>query len=91
MLFKILWCIDALSTLVILYFLFVGLADGTVNERNMGIWLLLVTVCASVLGGSYWLRTHQHPSLAVVVTAILALPAFAYIAFFLIAINSKWQ
>ena len=91
MLFKILWSIDAIGTLVVLYFLFVGFADGTVNERNMGIWSILVIVCVAVLGGSYWLRTNQHPILALVVTAVLALPAFAYMLFFLIAINSKWQ
>ena len=91
MLFKILWSMDALGTLVILYFFFVGLADGTVSERNMGQWSLILLLCAAVLGGSYWLRTNDHPDLAVLVTVVLALPALAFLAFVLIGINSKWN
>jgi len=33
--FKILWAIDALASLVVLYFFVVGLGDGSVSSRNM--------------------------------------------------------
>ncbi len=91
MFFKILWAIDAISTLVILCFLFIGLADGTVNGQNMGLWSLIVIVCAAVLGGSYWLRKHQYPGFAIVVALILVLPALAFLLCMLIGINSKWN
>jgi len=91
MLFKIVWFMDAIGTLVVLYFFFVGLADGTVSERNMGQWSLILLLCAAVLGGSYWLRTHNHPGLALLVTFVLGLPALAFLAFILIGVNSKWN
>ena len=81
-LFKILWVIAALTTLVILYFLFVGFADGTVNERNIILWMGIVGICAAALAGSPWLRSHNHPGLGLVLISIVAVPAFLFALIF---------
>ncbi len=92
-LFKILWVIAALTTLVVLYFLFVGFADGTVNEKNIVLWLGIVGLCAAALAGSPWLRSHSHPALGMVLIAVVAVPALLFTLFFLVLILSgaKWN
>jgi hypothetical protein len=92
-LFKILWVIAALTTLVMLYFLFVGFADGTVNERNLILWMGIVGFCAAALPGSPWLRSHNHPGLGLILIATVAVPAFLFTLFFLVLILSgaKWN
>ena len=92
-LFKILWVVVALTTVVILYFLFIGFADGTVNERNIILWMVIVGICAAALAGSSWLRSHQHPALGLILIAIVAVPAFLFALFFLVLILSgaKWN
>ena len=92
-LFKILWVIAALTTLVILYFLFIGFADGTVNERNILLWLAITGICAAALTGSPWLRSHNHPGFGLVLIAIVSVPAFLFTLFFMVLILSgaKWN
>lgn len=91
--FRILWGIDALAAVVILYFFAVGLGDGTVSSVNAGLWLLILAALATVLLGSLWLRGQQHAVLANILLALLAAPALLYAVFFLILIiaNPRWN
>ena len=91
--FWLLWGFDALIALVILYFFFVGLADGSVSSFNMGSWLLLLLAVGGVLLGSYWLRSAGYSRPAYGVLLILALPGFLCLLFFLavLIIHPRWQ
>ena len=71
-LFKIFWVIDALCTLILLYFLIEGLGDNSVNERNAGLWMGMILISAAVLGGSIWLRSQGHLAAAAVVCGLVA-------------------
>ena len=53
--FWILWGIDAVLSLVVLYFFFVGLADGSVSSFNMGLWLMILIGIGAIMLGSLWL------------------------------------
>ncbi|MEO6229530.1 MAG: hypothetical protein ABJB11_14535 [Ferruginibacter sp.] len=88
-LFKITWGIDAIVALIILYFFFAGLADGTVSERNMSLWLFIMLALAGIMWGSIWLRGHGHPTLAMALLLVLAIPALLFGLYFGIAILNK--
>lgn len=92
-LFKILWCVDALAALIVLYFFFVGLADGTVSSFNMGLWFFVLAILAVIMLGSIWLRLHQHPALAILLLCSLAIPVLLYLLFILVALcgNARWN
>lgn len=87
--FWILWGFDALIALVILYFFFVGLADGSVSSSNMGMWMGTLLVLAAIMGGSLWLKEHSHLVIAKVILLVLAVPGFLYLLFILFAIIAK--
>ena len=84
MAFKIFWSIDAMASLVILYFFFIGLADGTVSARNAGLWTIIVLALAGILGGSIWFKSNGHSLPAFGLLLILLLPALFYVLYFLI-------
>jgi hypothetical protein len=83
--FWILWWVVAIGTLVLYYFFFVGLADGSVSSFNGGIWTALVIGFPSLLAGTYWLKNHGWIKLAMLLLAIPSLPMIGYLLF-LIAI-----
>lgn len=87
--FWILWGIDAVLSLVVLYFFFVGLADGSVSSFNMGVWLLILMGVGAVMLGSLWLKSNQYLIVAKIVLSILALPGVLYGLFMLIIIITK--
>jgi hypothetical protein len=91
--FKILWVIAAIVSLIVLFFFVTGLADGTVNERNMMLWMGILAICAIALWGGPWLRHQQYPVLGLVVTAVVAVPSLLFGLFMLIAIlsGSRWN
>ncbi|MBO9640766.1 MAG: osmoprotectant transporter permease [Siphonobacter aquaeclarae] len=91
--FRILWGIDAVVALVIVYFFFVGIGDGSVSSFNMGLWLLILSVLAIVLGGSLWLRRKQQPVLANLLLSVVAVPGVLYGLFVLLLVvtNPHWQ
>ena len=80
--FWILWGFDALISLVILYFFFVGLADGTVSSFNIRIWLLLLGAVAVIMLGSLWLRAHHY-------LGLLAIPGLMYVLYMLMILLFK--
>ena len=92
-LFKVLWTVDAIASLIVFYFFFVGITDGSVSSRNMGLWLMITAAITAVMLGSIWLRNHQHPGIAFTMLAIMALPVLFYTIYILVAIfgNQRWN
>lgn len=87
--FRILWGFNALIALVVLFFFFWGIADGTVSSFNIGIWLILLGLVAGVLLGSRWLRAQNRTGLANGLLCILAIPGLLYLLFLLVLIVSE--
>jgi hypothetical protein len=93
MTFRILWGIDALVALVVLYFFFVGLADGSVSSFNIGLWSVVLLVLGGVLAGSVALRSAGYSGPAYAVLLILAVPAVLVAILFLamILLAPDWR
>jgi hypothetical protein len=87
--FWILWSIDAIISLVFVYFFFIGLSDGTISSYNAGTWVLILSGLASLLIGSYWLYAHQYGVLAKIILFLPAVPCLLYGLFLLLMLNSK--
>jgi hypothetical protein len=87
--FWILWGFDTLIALVVLYFFFIGLADGSVSSFNMGLWLFILAAVAAILFGSLWLKSHGRLGFAKGVLSILAVPGLLYLLFLLVVLISK--
>jgi len=91
--FWILWIFNALMSLIPIYFFFIGLADGSVDSDNMGIWMILLAVVALIMGGTYWLKTQNQIKAAKVVLIIAAIPSVLAIIFMSVAIfgDVRWN
>ena len=87
--FWILWGIDAVLSLILLYFFFVGLADGSVSSYNMGIWTLILMGIGAIMLGSLWLKAHHYLIVANIVLGILAVPGLLYGLFLLLILITK--
>lgn len=87
--FKILWAIDVLEALVVVYFFIVGVSDGSISSRNFGLWFVLLTLTVGILPLSLWLKAHAHAVMAKVILCIPAIPAFLYFLFVLIMLIAK--
>jgi len=86
MTFKIFWAIDAVASLIILYFFFVGLADGTVSSGNAGLWMAIVLALAVIMGGSVWLKVNGYNFPAFGLLLILFLPSMLLLLYLLIVL-----
>jgi hypothetical protein len=62
------------AAIAALFFL-IGLADGSITIWNAGEWTLLLLVSFGVPAAAVWLRTRGHTWLAVVLLALVAIPA----------------
>ena len=91
--FWILWGIDAVIATVVLYFFFVGLADGSVSRFNIGLWIAILAALSAVIGGSLWLRSAGRKGPATIVLLILAVPGILFALFFLALLisNPRWN
>ncbi|SFE46570.1 osmoprotectant transporter permease [Spirosoma endophyticum] len=91
--FWILWGIDAIVGLVVLYFFFEGLSDGTVSSFNGGLWFMMLAGLSAVLLGSIYLQSHQNFMWAKILAGLLAIPGLLFGLFFLILILSgtRWN
>lgn len=87
--FWILWGFDCLISLVVLYFFFIGLLDGTVSSYNMAIWTWLLLGLVVIMLGSLWLKSIKWLTLAKILLGILAIPGILYILYALMFIISK--
>lgn len=92
-LFWIFWGIDAIVSLVLLYFFFIGLADGSVSSFNIGLWILSLIVSIGLVAGALYLKSKEKLLIAKIFLGIEAVPAIFFFVFFLIMILSKpnWQ
>jgi len=91
--FWFLWGVDAQTTLIAVYFLFVGLAEGSVSSFNMGIWLALLLGLGGVAFGSLALRSAGREAWARALVIALALPTLG-IGFFLAVLlvtHPRWN
>jgi hypothetical protein len=88
-----LWGIDAVIAAVILYFFFLGLADGSVSNFNIGLWIAILAALSAVIGGSLWLRSAGRKGSATIVLLILAGPGILFALFFIILLitNPRWN
>ena len=91
--FWILWGFDALIALVVLYFFFTGLADGSVSSFNMGLWLIILLGLTAIMGGSLCLFAAGRSGLALMVLLLLAIPGVLYVLFLILLIttSSRWN
>lgn len=88
-LFWTLWILDAIAALIVLYFFFVGLSDGTVTSRNARLWAVFLVVIAGVLGGSYYFFTHGQLKTAYFILSLLAIPAVFMLIYLLFVVFGK--
>jgi hypothetical protein len=91
--FWIPWIIDALLAVVVLYFFFVGLIDGSVSSSNMRLWAAILLGLGCIMGGSLWLRSADHINLAMVLLLVPAVPAIIFGLLMVIAFVSgeRWN
>ena len=85
--FWLIWSIDAIVAAVVLYFFFVGLADGSVSSFNMLLWLALLAGVGLVVIGSLVLRAKGKPHLGILLGLFLAAPGLAFGLFFLVLMS----
>lgn len=88
-LFWVLWGIDAVISLVVLYFFIIGLVDGSVSSFNMGLWVMILLGIGAIMLGSLWLKSNDYLRIAKIVLAILAVPGLLYALFMLMIIITK--
>lgn len=92
-LFRILYIIDSIAALIILYFFFIGLNDGSVSSFNIGLWMAILAALAIILGGSMFFKRKGNVALANAVLCLLAIPTFLYVVFLLLVVFSgvRWN
>ncbi len=92
-LFRILFGIDALAAAVIVYFFFVGLADGSVSSFNAGLWFAILAALAAILGGGWIANANGKRGAAIALLLVLAIPAVLYGLFILLIViaQPRWN
>ncbi len=93
MAFWIPWGIDAMTMLVILYFYFEGLADGTVSAENMGIWVAMLLIPSAIFVASVLLRSRGYRRMSLTLAWLLAIPGIIAVIFviLLLTTNTHWN
>jgi hypothetical protein len=87
--FEIIWSVDALASLVVLYFFFEGLGDGTVSRRNARLWMVVISAIACIMCGSILFKIHGWDIPAFALLLAMVLPAVCFVAYMLIAFCNK--
>lgn len=92
-LFWICWTLVLGATLIAFYFFFIGLADGSVSQFNMGIWMVLVLGLPALLWFTYWLKSHDKVRTALALLSIPSLLVAAYLIFLAAVLsgNNRWN
>ena len=93
MLFKVMWTLDAVACLIILYFFVEGLGDNTINGRNSGIWMIILGALVTIMVGSVWLRNNHYPIAANLLLLVLLIPGLLFVLYMLIALlgGGRWN
>lgn len=91
--FWITWTFDLLGALVVTWFFYIGILDGSVNGDNIGLWLLIMAALVLVLYGSVALYRRHKTKLAWLLLAVLAVPCVLMLIFILILVfgDVHWQ
>jgi ABC-type dipeptide/oligopeptide/nickel transport system permease component len=91
--FKILWAVDAVAALAVLYFFLEGIGDGTVSSYNIFLWIGILALLFAVMYGSFQLKKKKQRVLSILLLLVLAIPAFLYVLFILYALSSgmRWN
>lgn len=87
--FWVLWGFDAIVALVVFYFFFIGLTDGSVSNQNGLLWAGLIGLVLGVMLGSLWLKSIDYMTLAKILLLVLAIPGFLYTLFILFVVIAK--
>lgn len=88
MTFRLLLGLDSLAALVVAYFFLAGLADGSVSDFNIELWIGIILAVTAVIAGGLLLRRAARPMLANLVLALLAVPTALYGLFLLVVVFS---
>jgi hypothetical protein len=83
------WGIAATVTAVVLWFFFLGLADGSVSSFNAGLWTLMLLGTLGVTAGSLLLKRSGRPGLGALLALVLALPGVAAALFLLLVLITR--
>ena len=88
-----LWIFNALMALVPVGFFFIGISDGTVSADNIVLWIGILAIVFLVMWGSYWLKTKQQHTAAIVILMVAAIPSLLAILFllFILVGNPRWN
>jgi hypothetical protein len=91
--FWVLLGIDIVAAAILVYFFFIGLADGSVSSFNIGLWLGILAGVAAIFAAGFALRRAARHVLASLVLMILAFPTALYGLFLLVAVTSgvRWN
>ncbi len=91
--FWILLGIDIVAAAILVYFFFIGLADGSVSSFNIELWLGILAGVAAIFAAGFALRRAGRRVLANLVLAVLSFPAALYGLFLLVAVTSgvRWN
>jgi hypothetical protein len=83
----------ALALAVAVYFFGAGLADGSVSSFNILLWLALVGGLTAIVGGGWMLNSRGQRGAAVMVLAIVGVPALlAALAVVVMIVNPpRWN
>lgn len=87
--FWILWIFNALVALVPVYFFFVGLGDGSITSRNIGMWAIILLIVALILGGTMFLKSQNQLTIAKGILIVTAIPGVLALLYMLIVMTSK--
>ena len=85
--------IDVLMGAIALVFLFIGLADSSVNADNIGIWMGAMAALAVIIGGGLWLKKAGHMVLGMSLLLVLAIPSFlsGLFLFWFVVSGTQWR
>jgi hypothetical protein len=91
--FWILLGIDIVAAAILVFFFFIGLADGSVSSFNIGLWLAILAGVAAIFAVGFALRRSARRAMANLVLAVLAFPATLFGLFLLVAVTSgvRWN
>jgi hypothetical protein len=87
--FWIVFGVDVIAAAVIVYFFFIGLADGSVSSFNMGLWLAIFAGTAAILGGGWAMNAKGQRGAAIAVLSILAVPSVLFGLFMLLLVITQ--
>ena len=93
MFLKLLFALNWIAAVVLLYFFGEGQMDGSVSADNIGLWFGMIIAMGLIIAGGHWLAAKGKRVLAGVLLSILALPTALYGVFILaiIILQPNWR